>query len=121
MSLIDDVKMAFSRNIKDPLFSQGLKMILSRYMEKYGTIMECSINTTGKSIDLSVLLKGETYPVTVTINQYEIREQNGKSYFVVTKASSSKPWLSVLLDVWITGKSILEIPADYKWIIGKLV
>ena len=108
--------MSLLRNLLDRTKGQALslagKQILAAYLEKYGAMINFSVNPETHTIKLEMLLKGEKEPVQMTLRGYEIIEPaGGKPAFRVAEASASREWVEVVLREFVAGRSI-ELPAS---------
>jgi hypothetical protein len=121
MSILDNMKAALSKGLKDPLVSQGVRFALNRFVEKYATIQEFHLDSARSTLTAAVLLKGESSPILVTVDGYEVREREGETYLVITGVTTSKEWLTELLRDKVVNQSLFKVPEEYRWLIEKLV
>ena len=90
------------------------KVINSRIKE-YGEMLELKLDNKAKTARVKVLLKGESEPVEIVVNKYELSKGNGKSSLRILKASSDRLWLDAALRNFVVGKdfNIPEKASDY--------
>jgi hypothetical protein len=105
--------------IKDALHTArdaGASYVAERYaaqwVEPYGRMLNLSIDSRNKKIRVELLPKGETNPLTVTIEEYEITTVNGAPAILVKRTSSTREWVDAVLKDFATGKSI-PLPEKY--------
>ena len=100
---------SFLDKAKGQAMSFAGRKALGSYLEKYGDVLNFSIQPDTKTIVLEVLLKGETEPLKITLDGYELIEASGpggKPALRVRRASASREWVQVLLGQFLEGKSI---------------
>ncbi len=86
--------------------------ILGAYLEKYGTMLNFSVDPETKTIRLEMLLKGEKEPIQLALTGYEIVEPaGGKPAMKIAKVSASREWLEVSLRQFVEGRPF-ELPAN---------
>lgn len=85
-------------------------------IEDWGEVLKFDIDSTERTLHTEVLLKGEEKPISVSINGYSIEESDGSIFVVVENISTSREWLSVLLNKYSVNKEF-RVPDKYKrWI-----
>ena len=97
-------------NLKDSALAHALKGFVNERFGKYGELLDCEVDTTHNRIQMRALLRGETEPVTASIDRYDIEREGDQAYLVLHACSASREWLSVLLDNIAEG-SRHKIPA----------
>jgi hypothetical protein len=100
---------------KDRLLSSGVKNRVNHLIKPYGTMLDFHINTTDRSISLSVLLKGEQSPVNVTIKEYEIISEEGKTYLRFPNLDTSREWLTTVAREKLSHQKI-PLPDNVSWL-----
>ena len=103
---------SFLDKAKGQALSMAGRKILGSYLEKYGEMLDFSVQPDTKTITLEVLLKGEQSPIKIVLDGYELLEPtapNGKPALRVTRATASREWMQVLLGQYLEGKPI-ELP-----------
>jgi hypothetical protein len=105
--------------IKDALHTAkdaGASYVAERYaaqwVEPYGRMLNLSIDSKNKKIRVEILPKGETSPLAVTIEEYEITLVKGVESILIKRASASREWVDAVLKDFATGKSI-ALPEKY--------
>lgn len=97
---------------KDKLIASTLPTVLNRsYLQPYGRIIDFQINTAAKSVEIELELKGETQPVRVNVQEFEIAEQNGKTVVRLKKIATSREWLTRVANDFLIGRPI-ALPAE---------
>ena len=98
----------FSR-LKGQAVSMAARQFLNNYLEKYGTMLNFSVQPETKTIYAEILLKGEDSPIKLTLGDYEIAGTADKPVLRVAKTAASREWMEVLLREFVEGKAF-ELP-----------
>ena len=95
---------------KDWLVEKAAVAMLNQSMLKpYGTLTRLKLDTTNRSIEAELDLKGETQPVRIEVHEYELLEESGSSYVIIKSISTSREWLTTLARDFAVGRKF-EIP-----------
>ncbi|HVT37095.1 MAG TPA: hypothetical protein VHE37_16010 [Nevskiaceae bacterium] len=97
-------------SLKDSAIAHALKGYINDRFGAYGEALDVEVDTRRNRIQLRALLKGETQPVTASIDRYDIERDEQYTYLVLHETSASREWLSVLLSKLAEG-SRHKIPA----------
>jgi hypothetical protein len=111
MSWSDKLKGAIGA-VKDTGASAAIKPWLSREMADYGELLDFNFSSRDRSVEMHVMLKGETKPLTVNVTNYEFTERGSESFIVVKSASASREWVNAVLRNFVINKPH-KIPAQY--------
>ena len=98
--------MSFFDRLKGQAVSLAARQFLNNYLEKYGTMLNFSVQPETKTIYAEILLKGEQSPIKLTLSGYEIGGTAEKPVLLVAKAEASREWLEVVLREFVEGKPI---------------
>ena len=105
--------MSLFKNLLDKTKGQAVSMagrqFLNAYLEKYGTMLNFSVQPETKTITAEILLKGESSPLHLTLTGYEIAGTADKPVLRIAQTSASREWLAVVLKEFVEGKPI-ELP-----------
>jgi len=82
--------------IKDKTISFSVKTILNIKFKEYGEMLKLNLDSTNKTIELEVMLKGEKEPLEIKVNQYEIIQENGKYFIHINGLKTSREWINVI-------------------------
>lgn len=91
-------------SLKDGAMAIALKAFLNEKFKAYGEVLDCQIDTVTASMSLHALLHGESAPVTVTVDRYEVKRDSEGPYIVLHQLASSRAWLTTLLNSFFSGK-----------------
>ena len=95
---------ALARGAKDGVIAISLKALVNDKFGQYGDITDCSIDTKVNKVVVQALLKGERERVTINLEKYEIEREGEVSYIVLKRFSSSREWVTLLLNRFLMGK-----------------
>jgi hypothetical protein len=109
-----------ARQGKDMAISKALEVLGERVVGRYGKLLGFTLDSLTRRIDVQVLLKGEEIPVTLSIRNYQILYDGGRSFVVITDVSVSREWMHVLAEDLLQGKRF-EIPVKYARILDSLI
>ena len=87
-----------ARGMKDGALGLALKAYVNDKLGAYGEITECTVDTESSRLTVKALLKGERELVSATIERYEIQREGEDAYIVLKKFTSSRAWLTLLLN-----------------------
>jgi hypothetical protein len=91
--------------MKDWLIERTVSGILNlRFLKLYGKITELKIDSTNKSLQLELELKGEPQKLWIYIHRYELIEQSGEMQFVIKEISISREWINALAQEFVLNK-----------------
>jgi hypothetical protein len=99
---------------KDRLIQKAAVAMLNQSVFRpYGTVKELKIDTTRRTLDVEAELKGETQPVRIQVQQYDIVEENGAAFVVLKGITTSRDWLTTLAQNYGEGRRF-EIPESVR-------
>ncbi len=106
---------SFSRMLNSAK-DRGVSLILERWfsqqIEPFGKLTKLTFNSQDKTLQLEVLLMGESEPIEVTLEDYEILEQSGQTFLVFNQGSASRHWISTAIRTFLLGRRF-ELPESY--------
>src|ERR1043165_9511692 len=111
MGLLDAIR-DLAHAAKDAGSSFIVARAIAHRLQPYGRMLNLSIDSKTKKIRLEILLKGESEPVAVTINEYQVTSAGGADFFVIKQASASREWINALLQDFTIDRK-LPLPAKY--------
>jgi hypothetical protein len=111
MGLFDALKQ-MAHAFKDAGASFIVERAIAHRLQPYGRMLNFSIDSKSKRIRLEILLKGETEPVTITVEEYQLINEAGADFVTIKKASASREWINALLQDFAIDKPI-PLPAKY--------
>ena len=109
MSLFTTILKAVRPLVPDAAVQWGAREFFNHRYNLLGTMTTLQIDSTNKKASFDLELKGETQPVRITINQYKLTSEGGKTLIEVTDIDTSREWLTVLARQFMNGKKF-EVP-----------
>jgi hypothetical protein len=111
MSWTNLVKGAINQ-VKDSGASTAIERWLTRELVDYGEVLDFKIRSADRQAEIRILLKGESEPLRVTIENYGISSEGPDDYITITRAYASREWVNVVLRKFLINKKH-KIPAQY--------
>lgn len=116
MSFITDL----ARQGKDRALSRTLEALSRQFVGRYGTLSDIRLDSRERKIELELLLKGESSPVRIFIQRYDILSEEEKSYIVCRDITVSREWMKALAEDFLREKKF-EIPHKYAKILEAII
>ncbi|HVU35816.1 MAG TPA: hypothetical protein VHE61_20420 [Opitutaceae bacterium] len=89
---------------KDLMTSKAAKAYANNLIGRYGTVDELTIDSRRSRIEVVVRLNGEVSPIGVTIERYQLVQDEGKTYAEVLDSSCTRPWLQAVMRDHLHGR-----------------
>ena len=96
MSLLTTILKAISPFVPDPVVGWGLREYFNYNYKSLGTMTTLQIDSTNKRASLDLELKGETQPLHITINHYELTSAGDKTFIEIKEITTSREWINSL-------------------------
>ncbi|MGH8517480.1 MAG: hypothetical protein ACREUE_08475 [Panacagrimonas sp.] len=87
-----------AKSIKDGALGIALKAYVNDRLGDYGEVLDCTVDTAKSRIGVRVLLKGDKEPINAAVERYELSHEGELLYATLRTFSSSRPWLTLLLN-----------------------
>ncbi len=100
------------RSVKDKTLSRAIALAVNTKIRKFGTMLDFKLDSRTKTIELEIMLKGETEPLFVKVQRYEILEENGRYFLLAERIVTSREWINVVAESYLQGQRI-EIAPRY--------
>jgi len=94
---------------KDALASSAAKSYINSRISRYGELQELKIDSANRRMQASCLLRGETAPLTVYVDRYEISQRGNQRFLEVKTCRCARPWLQHALEDFVVDRPI-ELP-----------
>jgi hypothetical protein len=83
------------RDSKDAMLGKLSRVLINKLgIAKYGAMTSLLLDSTGKTIWLSLKLKGETQPIDIEAH-YRLEKQPGSSTLIIESAHCSREWATL--------------------------
>ncbi len=93
-----------AKSMKDGAIAVGLRAYVNDKFSEYGEVLECQVDTDKSRLTVVARLKGERDTVSATIERYELQREGDKVYIQLQRFTSSRAWLTLLLNKLFSGK-----------------
>jgi hypothetical protein len=104
--------MGFLSASKDRLVETMAPGLLnSGVLQPYGRVTSLSLNSDSRELDVTLELNGESAPLRVHIQEYELIEEAGKIFLIIHRLVTSRAWLTALAENIALGRK-LELPGE---------
>lgn len=94
---------------KDALTSKAARVYVNNLIARYGKVQDLAIDSRNRRVRLICELDGETVPVTIDVDEYEIHAEGQKRFVQVNACRCSRRWVETLLIDYVRGKRF-ELP-----------
>jgi hypothetical protein len=95
---------SIARSMKDGAIALSLKAYINDKFKEYGEVIDCSIDTGAGRLTAQMMMRGERDPVTATVDKYEIEKDGDERFIKLVKFTTSRSWLTTLLNSLFAGK-----------------
>ncbi len=109
MSFLTAILKAVGPLVPAPVVGWGVREYFNRNYKSLGTMTTLQIDSTNKRATLDLELKGETQPLRVTINRYELTSTGDKIFLEIKEFSTSREWINFLAGGLLKGRKF-EVP-----------
>jgi hypothetical protein len=93
-----------AKSVKDGAIALGLRAYVNEKFGEYGEVIDCQVDTAASSLTVHARLKGERDTVSATLERYELQREGEQLFIVLRNFSSSREWLTLLLNKLLSGK-----------------
>ena len=89
---------------KDRVASQAARLHCNKLLARYGAVKELRIDSARRRMEVVCLLEGETAPIAVTVEKYEITDEAGKKFVHIATTRCARPWVQHFLEDHVYGR-----------------
>jgi len=100
-------------NLKDKGLSRLLGALFKLKLGELAEVLECKIDSSAKSLTLSILPAGEKEPIELWVDNYEFVSENGVEFIRLKGIRASRAWIDMLISQLFNEKfpdGKIEIP-----------
>ncbi len=90
--------------------SKAAKAFVNERIKNYGQVGELTIDSKRRRIDVVCQLIGEVSPIGVTIANYTVEQEGGKTFIQVNDSSATRPWMQAAMRDHLHGRKF-EVPS----------
>ena len=91
---------------KDAMTSKAAQAFVNQRIARYGEVRTLKLDSRNKTVEVVCHLIGERDPVSIRINNYEIRDVGGKKVLRIGDCTCSRPWLQNLFEDYGRGREV---------------
>ena len=82
--------------VPSSVIEQGAREYLDQHFSSVGTVTALKIDSNRRQITLDAELKGETQPLHVVIDSYEITNTSEGTFIEIKQLTASREWMTAL-------------------------
>ena len=91
----------------------GMAVLNQAVLKPYGSITKLKLDTTARTIEAELELKGETERLRLHVQEYELRQEGARAFVVIKSIDTSREWLTALARDFAVDKPF-ELPDSVK-------
>lgn len=91
---------------KDAFTSRAAQSFINQRIARYGEVRSLRLDSKAKSGEIVCALHGETEPVSVRVENYELRERDGQTFVRLGRCTCNRVWLENLLNDFGSAREI---------------
>ena len=74
----------------------GMAVLNQAVLKPYGAMTSLKLDTTARTIEAELELKGETERLRLHIQEYELRREGNRAFVVIKSIDTSREWVTTL-------------------------
>ena len=94
---------------KDAMASRAAQSFVNSRISRYGQLQDFKIDSSAHRVEATCQLHGESEPIRVVVERYEIAERGGRKFIEVKAVHCARPWLQALLEDYAVDRPV-ELP-----------
>jgi hypothetical protein len=91
----------------------GMAVLNQALLKPYGTITKLKLDTTARTVEAELDLKGEVQPVRLHVQEYVIRQDGARVFVILKRIETSREWLTTAARDFVLGREF-ELPDSVK-------
>ena len=99
-------------NTKDKAVSVAVQKAINYKIEEFGEMLKFNLNSKAKTIDLEIMLNGESEPLYVQIKKYVLTQEDDKHYLEARDIVTSREWINIVASQYLSNQRF-AIPSEY--------
>ena len=113
--------MGFFSDSKDRFVeTMALPVVNRSFLAPYGQARELRINSTNKTAEILVELKGEPEPLSVHIGRYEFSQNGSDTFVTIHSIKTSREWMTGMAEKFLVGRPI-KMPAEFAGMLTRVM
>ena len=109
MSLFTSIVKAVAPLVPEKFVDWSAREYFNHRFHSFGTMTTLHIDSAKRIASVDLELKGETQPLHITIDRYEMTKASGKTFVEIQEITTSREWLTLLAQQMLKGKKF-EVP-----------
>lgn len=89
----------------------ALPMLNNVWLKPFGHATSLKLDTTNKSAEILLELKGEHTPLQIHVQDYEVLKEADGTFIVVQSVTTSREWMTAMAKEYVVGRK-LAVPAE---------
>lgn len=103
---------------KDFALGAAVKLWFNQTLKRYGTMTHIQIDSKTKHVEVDLDLRGETTPLHVVIESYQLHSSAGETFIDIGGVHTSREWINCLIeDLLQPGSRRFKVPAALKMVL----
>jgi hypothetical protein len=91
----------------------GMAVLNQAVLKPYGSMTRLKLDTSARTIEAELELKGETEPLRLHVQEYELRQEDNRAFIIIKRIDTSREWLTTLARDFAVDKPF-ELPDSVK-------
>jgi hypothetical protein len=91
----------------------GMAVLNQAVLKPYGSITKLKLDTTARTIEAELELKGETERLRLHVQEYELRQEGDRAFVIIKSIETSREWLTTAARDFAVDKPF-ELPDSVK-------
>ena len=103
--------MGFFSDSKDRMIEAvALPMLNNVWLKPFGHATSLKLDSSNKSAEILLELKGEHAPIKIQIQDYEIVQEADGTFIVVKSVTTSREWMTAMAREYVIGRKLAVPP-----------
>lgn len=113
--------MGFFSDSKDRMIEAvALPMLNNVWLKPFGHATSLKLNSSNKSAEILLELKGEQTPLNIHVQDYEVLQEPEGTFVVVKSVTTSREWMTAMAREYVVGRK-LAVPAEAAGILSRFL
>ena len=113
MSLLTAIFKTLAPLVPNSFVDWGAREYFNHQFPSIGTMTTLQIDSTHQRATLDLELKGETQPLHVVIDRYELTTVGDQTFIELKEVNTSREWINVLAKKFLKGRKF-EVPEAFR-------
>jgi len=82
----------------------ALKALINQRLEPFGQVTDLEIDSAQRQARIVVMLKGESIPLEIRIDSYQLQAIESRWFLSVHRVWTSREWVTAVLEKFVVGR-----------------